>query len=139
MVADGNPKLWTTREHRDSSHKCRQSVLWTKIDVLCGPRVVAADETGRFCWDLRSLEQQSTASGVRGSGWWSNLRRGGCWWSGGRSGWRRGFQGWRCWWNNSRQRLFHSLLLLLCRIQVYGLRIWLSGGSSPVGHIYSDA
>ena len=69
VIVYGNPKLWATRERRDASHKRRQSVLWTEINVLGGPRVVAADDTGGFCWNLRSLEQQSVASGVRGSRW----------------------------------------------------------------------
>ena len=126
-----SPRMPATNAGRASSGQI--------INVLGGPQVVAADETGCFCWNLRSSEQQSTASGVRGSGWWSNRRRGGCWWSGGRSGWQRGFQGWNCRWNDSRQQVFHSLLLMLGCIQVYGLRIWLSRGSSPVSHIYSDA
>ena len=96
MIMNGNPELGATRERRDASHERRQSVLWTKINVLGGPWVVASDETGSFCWNLRSLEQQNAASGVRGSRWWCTRWQSGSSRSGGRGGWQSGGGGgWR--------------------------------------------
>ena len=78
LIVDSYPQLGTAGKRGNPGHECRQSVLRVKIDVLCGPWVVAADEPGRFHWYLCCLEQQSAASGVGGSGWRSDLR----WWRG---------------------------------------------------------
>ena len=43
VVVNGYPQFGTTGKHGNPSHKCRQSVPWAEIDVLCGPWVVAAD------------------------------------------------------------------------------------------------
>ena len=43
VVVDGYPQLGAARKCRNSGHKCRQSVFWTEVDVLCRPRVMAAD------------------------------------------------------------------------------------------------
>ena len=43
VVVNGYPQFWTTGQRGNPSHERRQSVFRAEIDVLCGPRVVAAD------------------------------------------------------------------------------------------------
>ena len=43
VIVNDYPQFGTTGKRGNPSHECRQSVSWAKIDVLCGPRVVAAD------------------------------------------------------------------------------------------------
>ena len=43
VVMDGYPQFGTPGKRGNPSHERRQSVFWAEIDVLRGPRVVAAD------------------------------------------------------------------------------------------------
>ena len=123
MVVDGNPELRTTGERRNAHHKRWQSVVGTELNVLGGPRVMATNEASRLWGNVCRLQQQSMASGVRGSRWRGNRQRGGGWvygeWlagqRGGQTGRGRGFRDGRDGCSNLRQRHFHSLLLRLRR------------------------
>ena len=46
VIVHGIPKLWTTRERRNAGHKCQESTIRAKKDVLGGPWVVATDKVG---------------------------------------------------------------------------------------------
>ena len=51
-----------------SGHKRRQSILGTEVDVLRGPRVVAADKSRGLSGNICCLKQQSAANGGAGGG-----------------------------------------------------------------------
>ena len=63
VVVDGYPHFGAARERGNSRHKRRQSILGTEVDVLRGPRIVAADQSSGLGRDGGGLEQQCTASG----------------------------------------------------------------------------
>ena len=48
VVMHGIPELWTTRERRYAGHKCRESAIRAKEDVLSWPRVMASHKAGCF-------------------------------------------------------------------------------------------
>ena len=43
VVVDSYPQFGAARKCGNSSHKRRQSLFWTEVDVLGRPRVMAAD------------------------------------------------------------------------------------------------
>ena len=61
---DGYPYFGAAGKRGNSGHERRQSILGTEVDILGGPRVVAADKSlGNIC----CLEQKSSANGGRSS------------------------------------------------------------------------
>ena len=65
VVMDRNPYFGAARESGDSGHKRRQSFLWAEVDMLGGPGVMTADQSGGSGGDVGGLEQQCTAGGGR--------------------------------------------------------------------------
>ena len=67
VIMDGYPQFGAAGKCGNSSHKRRQSVFQTEVDVLGRPRVMAVDQPCGLCRDICGLEQQGTVRSV-GSG-----------------------------------------------------------------------
>ena len=63
MVMDRFPYFGAAGKSGNSGHECRQSILGTEVDVLKGPRVVAADKLRCLGGNICCLKQQSAANG----------------------------------------------------------------------------